>query len=164
MQRATQLQLRPVTVSNRSDLEDIDPGDPQRYWVHSNWYWHQQSLDNPSVTFRLIHIAQHEPAVGMVGYGPMYTDEALTNAVPGAYEITHIVIDMKHQRQGLGALVAKSVLDLLLALPDCERVLVAVHPDNAASAALFRSIGFVPVDLKNYDQDPMLIYLKAVKA
>ena len=37
--------LQPVTIAN------IDPGDPARSWVHSNWFWHQQSLDNAAVTF-----------------------------------------------------------------------------------------------------------------
>jgi hypothetical protein len=38
--------LRPVTVANRGDLDDIDDidlGDPARYWVHSNWYRHQRA-------------------------------------------------------------------------------------------------------------------------
>lgn len=158
------IQLRPVTVKNRGDLEDIDPGDRQRYWVHSNWYWHQQSLDNSNVTFRLIHVVPEEPAVGMVAFGPMYTDEALTKTLSGAYEIMHLVIDVKHQRQGIGARVVTSVPETLLALPDCERVVVAVHPDNTASAALFLTLGFVPADMRNYDQDPMLVYRKSGEA
>jgi ribosomal protein S18 acetylase RimI-like enzyme len=157
----THIELRPVTLANRGDLDDIDPGDPQRYWVHSNWYWHQQSLDNPNITFRLVHVRGQEAAVGMVAWGPMYLDEALTDRVQGAYEITHLVLDRRHQRQGIGAAVARKVLAMLLALPDCEGVVVAVHPDNAASASLFRSLGFVPADMTNYDGDPMLVVRQA---
>ena len=156
--RAEHIQLRPVTVANRGDLEDIDPGDPQRTWVHANWYWHQRSLDHPKVTFRLVHVAAEDAAVGMVAYGPMYLDESLTQRVTGAYEIMHLVLDAKHQRKGLGAIVGKSVLAALLALPDCRRVVVAVNPHNEASAAFFRALGFVPTELRNYDQDPMLEY------
>lgn len=105
---AVHIQLRPVAVANRGDLEDIDPGDPQRTWVHANWYWHQRSLDHPEVTFRLVHVPAEDAAVGMVAYGPMYLDESLTQRVTGAYEIMHLVLDAKHQRKGLGAIVGSS--------------------------------------------------------
>lgn len=62
--------LRPVTTRNRGDLDDIDAGSTQRSWVHANWYWHQQSLDNPNIVFRLVYIAEVETAVGMVAIGP----------------------------------------------------------------------------------------------
>ncbi len=152
------VQLRPVTIANRGYLEDIEPGEPQRYWVHSNWYWHQQSLDNPNITFRMVHVASEEAPVGMVAYGPMYLDEALTRRVSGAYEITHLVLDVKYQRRGLGAIVCNAVLAALLELPDCQRVVVAVHPDNNASAAFFLSLSFAPTELRNYDQDLILEY------
>ncbi len=156
--RAVPIQLRPVTVVNRGDLEDIDPGDPQRTWVHANWYWHQQSLDHPEATFRLVHVVAEDAAVGMVAYGPMYLDESLTQRVTEAFDIVHLVMDAKHQRKGLGAIVGKSVLAALLALPDCRRVVVAVNPDTNASAAFSRALGFVPTELRNYDQDPKLEY------
>jgi hypothetical protein len=62
--------LKPVTTANRGDLDDIDAGPEARYWVHSNWYWHQRALDNPNILFRLIHVAGEEAAVGMMAFEP----------------------------------------------------------------------------------------------
>ena len=94
----------------------------------------------------------------MVAYGPAYEDEALRRAMPGTYEIIHLVIDKAHQGRGIGAVVARSVLSTLLALPDCERVLVASNPENRASAAFFASLGFTPMELANYDGDPVQVF------
>jgi ribosomal protein S18 acetylase RimI-like enzyme len=151
------ISLRPVTIHNRGDLEDIDAGDPQRYWVHSPWYWHQWSLDNPQITFRLVHSSDAESAVGMVAYGPLFEDEALTKSVPGAYELIHLVVDHRAQRRGIGQVVAESVIATLRAQPDCERVFIAHHPDNAVSGAFFTALGFMPSDRVNYDGDPMRV-------
>lgn len=152
------LQLRPVTVANRGDLDEIDAGPEERYWVHSNWYWHQQSIDNPNNSFRLIHRDGIGAAVGMVAYGPFYEDEALTKVVGGEYEIIHLVIGKPHQGKGIGREAALSVLSGLLALPDCLRVVVATNPANRASTRFFTSLGFRPTGRKNYDADPLLEY------
>jgi RimJ/RimL family protein N-acetyltransferase len=152
------IQLRPVTLANRGDLDDIDPGEPERYLVHANWYWHQQSLENPDVTFRLIHLKDHESAVGMVAYGPFYNDRGLTQRADGSYEVIHLVIDRRWRRSGIGTRVVASVVRILRALPDCQRVVVATHPDNEVSKGFFQSMGFQPVDKKNYDGDPIMIY------
>ena len=151
------ISLRPVTIHNRGGLEDIDAGDPARYWVHSPWYWHQWSLDNPHATFRLIHSSDAETAVGMVAYGPLYEDEALTKAVPGTYELIHIVVDHRAQGKGIGRIVTESVLAALRALPDCERIFIAHHPDNHTSRLFFTKLGFAPSSQINYDGDPMRV-------
>jgi diamine N-acetyltransferase len=151
------IELRPVTIANRGDLEDIDAGDPQRHWVHSPWYWHQWSLDNPNIIFRLIHSSESETAVGMVAYGPLYEDEALTRAVPSAYELIHLVIDHRFQVKGIGRSVAESVIATLRALPDCQRILIAHHPDNTISRHFFARLGFQASEHANYDGDPMRV-------
>jgi RimJ/RimL family protein N-acetyltransferase len=152
------LELRPVTIANRGDLDDIDPGLIHKYWIHANWYWHQQSLDNPRVQFRLIHQAGVEQAVGMIAWGPYFADESLLEATPGDYEIYHLVIDQHHQGQRIGQLAVDAVLKDLLALPDCVRVLVAINPENEPSRRFFTRRGFRPFDRLNYDGDPMMMY------
>jgi RimJ/RimL family protein N-acetyltransferase len=151
------IQLCPVTIHNRGDLEDIDAGDPARYWVHSPWYWHQWSLDNPHITFKLIHSSDAEQAVGMVAYGPLYEDEALTKPVSGAYELIHLVVDHRAQGKGIGRIAAEAVIAGLRAQPDCERIFIAHHPDNHASSAFFAKLGFTPSSRVNYDGDPMRV-------
>jgi RimJ/RimL family protein N-acetyltransferase len=156
--------LRPVTLANRGDLDDIDPGHPMRTWVHANWYWHQQSLEHPAVTFRMIHLAGVEPAVGMVAFGPAYEDVELTRPIAGEYEIIHLVLDARYQRRGIGSVVARAALQILLAIPGCTRVVVAINPANAASARFFATLGFEPIERVNYDGDPMLGRHEAVGA
>jgi diamine N-acetyltransferase len=155
------IKLQPITLENRGDLDEIDAGAPQRNWVHSAWYWHQQSIGNPNIIFRLIHSDAFECAIGMVAFGPAYEDEQLTRQIDGAYEIIHLVLDHHHQKKGMGQLVARSIIHMLAAHPDCERVLVAHHPDNSVSRSLFIKLGFQPVELRNYDGDPMLELLQS---
>lgn len=156
------IQLRPVTLANRGDIDDIDPGPQALAWVHVGWYWHQVDLDRPAVEFRLVHVDGIDSAVGMVAHGPAYRDEELTEAIPGRYELTHLVIDHRHHRQGIGTVVARSVLTTLAARPDCEEIMVAHHPDNAPSRALFLGLGCTPSDERNYDGDPVLLADPAV--
>lgn len=151
------IQLRPVTLANRGDIDDIEPGQKARTWVHAGWYWHQASLDRPGIEFRLVHQDGVEVAVGMVGYGRAYADEDLTEEMPGRYELAHLVIDYRHQRQGIGQQVARSVLTGLAAQPDCRELMVAHHPDNEPSRQLFVNLGFAPTDECNYDGDPVLL-------
>jgi diamine N-acetyltransferase len=155
--RRMKFRLEPVTLDNRGDLDDIDPGRAALEWVHSNWYWHQVSLDRPPVNFRLVHVDGVDVAVGMVGYGQAYADEALLQPVPGRYELAHLVIDHRHHRQGIGKAVARSVLTMLAAEPDCSEVIVAHHPDNEPSRLLFQKLGLQPTEERNYDGDPLLV-------
>jgi RimJ/RimL family protein N-acetyltransferase len=150
------VELRPVTLANRGDLDDIDVGEDARFWVHSNWYWHQWSVERPDILFRLIHLEGQAEAVGMVAVGPFYEDEALTRRVPGVYEVIHLAIDHHWQRQGIGVRVARAAVALLAALPDCHEIRVAHHPDNLASRSLFLSLGFAPAEAVNYEGDPLL--------
>ena len=151
-----ELHLRPVDLSNREFLDTIDPGAHALEWVHANWYWHQVSLDHPDIAFRLVHLDGVDEAVGMVGYGQAYEDEALLHPVAGRYELAHLVIDHRHHRRGIGRAVARSVLTMLAAELDCQQVVVAHHPDNEPSRTLFLSLGLRPLDERNYDGDPLL--------
>lgn len=150
------LSLRPVELGNREHLDEIDPGPHALGWVHANWYWHQVSLERSDVAFRLVHLDDTPGAVGMVGYGRAYADEALLHPVAGRYELAHLVIDHRHHRRGIGRAVARSVLTMLAAEPDCQEVVVAHHPDNEPSRRLFLALGLRPGDERNYDGDPLL--------
>lgn len=151
------LRLEPVTLTNRGELEDIEPGEAALGWVHANWYWHQASLDRADIDFRLVYSRGVTEAVGMVGYGRAYADEALLEQVPGRYELAHLVIDHRHHRQGIGQGVARATLKKLAAEPDCHEIVIAHHPDNGPSRSLFLGLGLQPTGERNYDGDPLLI-------
>ena len=152
------VRLAPVTMANRGDLDDIEPGEPERYLVHSNWYWHQVSLERPHVAFRLVHEADGDAAIGMVAYGARYRDRDLTVRAEGDAEIHHLVIDHRQQGRGVGRAVAALVLSQLRELPACRRVVVAIHPDNHRSQAFFAALGARTIDERNYDGDPMYAF------
>lgn len=152
-----ELCLEPVTLANRGDLEEIVPGDGSLAWIHSNWYWHQVSLDRADIDFRLVYRSGVDVAVGMVGYGRAYADEALLEPIPGRYELAHLVIDHRHHRQGIGQSVARAIFAKLAAEPDCREIVVAHHPDNEPSRSLFTGLGLNPSRERNYDDDPFLI-------
>ncbi len=150
------VELRPVTLHNRGDLEKIDPGSLEKEWVLPSWYWHQQSLDRPGSQFRLIHADIADNAVGMIAFGPSYNDVAQTQRVPGEYELKQLVIDARYHRQGLGRIAATAILKGLAALPDCQWMVVTHHPDNVVSRAFFRSLGFRPINRTAHNGNPML--------
>jgi RimJ/RimL family protein N-acetyltransferase len=156
MTDAQSWQLRPVTISNRGDLEEIDLGD-EKYWMHSNWYWHQQALEHPDVHFRLVHLEGEDTAVGLVAFGRSFTDEALQQAVPSAYEVIHLGLDVRVRGRGLGRRVAEAVIGMMWAEPDCLEIVVAHHHDNLGSRAFFSHLGFQPTERQNYDGDPLLV-------
>lgn len=151
------IRLRPVTLANRGDIDDIEPGPDALAWVHVGWYWHQVALDRPEIEFRLVHLDGADTAVGMVGYGRAYRDEDLTDEVPGRYELAHLVIDHRHHRQGLGRAVSTAVLTALAAQPDCRELMVAHHPENEPSRQMFLGLGFTPSTERNYDGDSVLL-------
>ncbi len=150
-----QFELRPVTLENRGDLEEISPGEQALAWVHRHWFWHQHSLENSNICFRLIHISTSVRAIGMVAYGPAYTDENHTVGYLGDFELLHLVIDQRYQRQGFGREVAVQVLRNLAGEQDCRRILVALNVANLPAQAFVESLGFVAINQRHYDGDRM---------
>ena len=163
MMPGMETELRQVTMANRGELGDIDPGPAARGWVHAPWYWHQASLDRADLVFRLIYVLDSAAAVGMVAYGQAYADRELTKPVRGRYELAHLVIDHRSQRKGIGRAVARRVLAALADQADCRELVVAHHPDNQASRTLFTALGLAPSTERNYDGDPMLIAEPALR-
>lgn len=147
------VQSRSATVA----ISTTSSRDRQRLRGCTSAGWHQASLDRPSIEFRLVHREGVDAAIGMVGYGRAYRDEALTEEILGRYELAHLVIDYRHQRRGIGRTVARAVLARLAAQPDCREIMVAHHPDNEPSRRLFLGLGFRPSDERNYDGDPVLL-------
>ena len=54
-----------------------------------------------------------------------------------------VVIDVDHQRRGLGRAAMAEAVRLLGAQPGCTGIALSVSPDNAAARALYASLGFV---------------------
>jgi len=150
-----EFELRAVTLENRGDLEQINPGEQAQAWVRRHWFWHQHALENSHISFRLIHIPRAVHAIGMVAFGAAYSDEAHTIGFLGDFELLHLVIDQHYQRQGLGRDVAVQVLRTLANEPDCRRILVALNAANLPAQSFVEALGFLAIKQQHYDGDPM---------
>ncbi len=150
-----EFELRPVTLENRGDLEQITLGEQARAWIQPHWFWHQHALENSHISFRLIHISTTVRAIGMVAYGPAYTDESHTIGYLGDFELLHLVIDQRYQRQGFGHKVAVQVLRTLAGEPDCKRILIALNAANLPAQAFVESLGFLAIHQQHYEDDPI---------
>ena len=75
----------------------------------------------------------------MVGYVMVIYDHDT-----GEYNLWHLMIDRKHQRQGYGKQAVKACLDYIRQEPfgPGTTVLLTCHAQNAAAIALYQSLGF----------------------
>ena len=64
------------------------------------------------------------------------------------------MIHRQHQHKGFGLAATLEVIRALLKRDDCERIMVAHHPDNFAASKLYQGLGFNLMG-ENYDGDPL---------
>jgi diamine N-acetyltransferase len=150
------LRFEPITDANVHYVDAIYPGDQERFWVYYNWYWRDWSRARDDIDARLIYVDGIAQPVGFIAYGQHYRDEDLTDAVPGWYEIIHLVIDRPFQRRGYGRAATRLAIDLLRERPDCAIIAIAHNPYNRGARRLYESLGFTEAG-RNYDGDPLLI-------
>lgn len=144
-----------IDSTNAAFVDSIYPGDVAQYWVHYNWYWRENSQKKSDIACKLIYVEEHPTPIGIIAYGQYYQDEELTQAVPGWYEIIHMVIDQPHQRHGYGKQATLLAIELLRRNPDCRAIVIAHNPQNIPARRLYESLGFVEFG-RNYDDDPLL--------
>ena len=68
------------------------------------------------------------------------------NTVPeelDALWIYRIMVDKNYQGQGIGKIAAKLMIEKMMELPDVKRIVAAFRPENEASHALWKSLGFI---------------------
>jgi diamine N-acetyltransferase len=155
------MRFETITPENDPFVDQIYPGDQEKYWVHYNRYWADNGRRLPDVEAKLICADAVEGYVGFIAYGQHYQDEELTQPVSGWYEIIHLVIDKPFQRRGYGRQATLKAIATLQVKPDCERIVIAHHPDNSGARTLYETLGFTAIGV-NYDGDPLLCF-KALK-
>lgn len=60
-----------------------------------------------------------------------------------AYWIYRIMLDKAYQNQGIGKIAAELMISKITELSNAKRIAVGYHPENKASGALWKSLGFV---------------------
>lgn len=81
-------------------------------------------------------ITAGEKMVGLLMYGNF----------GGICWINRLLIDARYQRQGIGKAAVQELLARLQTRPDCAEIRTSYSPENAAAAAFFQTMGFVPLD------------------
>jgi diamine N-acetyltransferase len=75
----------------------------------------------------------------MVGYVSTLCDPRTKDE----YWIDDIMIDLRHQRKGLGRpAVAETIAYILRTYPRCETIKLSCHRNNVVAAALYKKMGF----------------------
>ena len=125
--------LRPIGDDWRA-VADVAPTDDQRGFVYA-------------LAGRYILMTERGGPWTSLG---VYADETVVDHVmwglddDGSHWIGGLVIDRSHQGHGLGRAVTQTLVDWFRAQPGHWVTRLTYHPDNAAAAALYASLGFVP--------------------
>jgi diamine N-acetyltransferase len=147
--------LRPVTVNNVRECLRLRVDATQESLVASN----AQSLAEAKANPELVPLAVYDeaargypaPAVPMIGF-------ATYEVTLGVGFILRLMIDRAHQRKGYGRATVLEVIRRLRLHPEVEMIATSHRQDNAASARLFRGLGFVPYDVQ--DGRPGEVFLR----
>ncbi|WP_240137023.1 GNAT family N-acetyltransferase [Streptomyces sp. MUM 178J] len=70
----------------------------------------------------------------------------------GTYWLGGMVIDGPEQAKGLGRAAVRTLIAWLAQQDGCEAIRLSYHPDNAAAARLYTSLGFQPADASEGDE------------
>ena len=142
-----------VTPESRYWINEIFAGIEARYWVHYNSYWEKYAQAHPDIEFKLIRVDEQVDPVGVIAYGPHFTDEKLTVSQTDVGEVIHLVIDESHQGRGYGRQAVLLATELLKAR--YQRIVIAHDEDNESAKRLYEEVGFRTIGT-NYDGDPLL--------
>jgi diamine N-acetyltransferase len=132
--------LRPVDDDNWRAVADVAPRDDQRAWV-------------PALAARYLVLTMRSPVWTSLA---VYADEAVAGHVmwgvddDGSRWIGGMVIDAAEQDRGVGRAAVRTLTDWLAAAG--QPIRLSYHPENAAAAALYRSLGFLPTGAVEDDE------------
>jgi diamine N-acetyltransferase len=125
--------LRPITTDNWRPVIRLKTTEVQKDYVATNVYSIAQSKVQPECVPLAIYAG--ETAVGFAMYALDQDD--------GNYWIYRLMIDAHHQGQGHGRAALRELVALLRELPDCDKIMISVVPENEVAFELYRSEGFV---------------------
>jgi diamine N-acetyltransferase len=155
--RIARVHLRRITAKNEQECLALRVDDSQAKFVATNAKSLAQARDNP----KLVPLAVYDRA--SCGYpqprGPML-GFVMHEIDCGVGYLVRLMIDRAHQRQGYGRAAVLEVIRRLRLEPEVEMIVTSHRHDNAAVAALFRSLGFVPWEIEGVALTPGEVYLR----
>ena len=152
-----EVHLRRITGDNEQECLDLRVNDAQAKLIATNAH----SLSQAKANLRLVPLGVYDraacgyaqPRVPMVGF-MMYAIDC------GVGSILRLMIDREHQRKGYGRAAVVEVIRRLRLEPEVEMIVTSHRHENAAVAALFRSLGFVGWELEGIALKPGEVYLR----
>ncbi|MEU1605059.1 GNAT family N-acetyltransferase [Micromonospora matsumotoense] len=134
--------LRPVGDDNWRAVADLAPRDDQRDWV-------------PALAARYLVLTMRSDVWTSLA---VYADESVVGHVmwgvddDGSRWIGGMVVDAAEQGRGVGRAAVRTLADWLGGPDAVHPVRLSYHPDNAAAARLYTSLGFVPTGVVEDDE------------
>jgi len=151
------LHLRDVDLGNYYPIMMLELSPDQTAFVWTNSGPLAEAAYVPGFRPRALYLGDEPIGLGL--WGPYYPDYAYGEPPEaGAYIIDHVMVDRQHQGKGHGRRLVDMIIAEMRAEPDCQRVLLAVHPGNARAIALYHRMGFV--DLGHTHEDDILMELE----
>jgi diamine N-acetyltransferase len=136
------LRLLDVGPDNWREVADLAPRDDQRDFV-------------APLAARYLLLGVHGDTWDNLG--AWVGDEPVAHVMwgiddDGSRWIGGLLVDAAHQGKGYGRQTVRLLVDRLREDPECGPVRLSHHPDNAASRALFSSLGFQPTGRVEHDE------------
>jgi diamine N-acetyltransferase len=135
------LTFRPVDITNYYPVMKLEMVPGQEKFLDSNAWPLAEATYVAGLTPEAVYL--DDTLIGLVSWGPYYPDYGYEEAPEaGSYIIDHIMIAAPWQGRGLGRRVTTMLLEKLRALPDCQRIVLMLDPENTVAERLYRSLGF----------------------
>jgi diamine N-acetyltransferase len=126
------IRLEPVTAGNWRDCAALTVHEDQKAFVADVTYYlcmcHYGDTWHPLAAYRGDEV---------VGFAIWAVDD------DGSRWIGGLVVDAKHQRQGIGRELVRQLRERLIAEPGTPNVALSYQPANTAARSLYLALGFV---------------------
>jgi len=148
--------LRPITLTNYKECLALQLDPTQTGFVASVKFLAEAKVNltlTPLAIYDVAARGHDHPPVPMLGF-------AMYEIAAGVGYIMRLMIDRAHQGQGYGRAATIELIRRLRLSPEVELIGIGYHPENAAAAHLYRSLGFLPWEPTFAPLDSPDIHLK----
>lgn len=130
----TPIHLESVTAANWQAVIALRVREDQRNFVASNLFSLAESRFYPELVPMGIYAGDELAGFLMYGLDPETS----------RYWLVRLMIDERFQGKGYAREAMRQVLDVMAALPGCDRVYLSYEPENHHAARLYAALGFEP--------------------
>lgn len=153
------LELRKLTHQDISLFEQWLGTPHVAKWYHDPQDWLLEVKEREQ-TFSFLHhliVVHNGEAIGFCQYylfSESGEDWHGTWLLDGTYSIDYMIGEKAYVGKGFGKRIIKQLTEHIMALPDCQRIIVQPEPENLASCGALLSVGY------RFDEENELYILK----